>query len=145
MRIIEAAISGVFYGRYHGMQRPARIVIVDYDPPLVELVRDILNEEGYEVMTVVDRPPVACYRIITDEPPDLMLIDMSMHARKLGMDLVSFIRNNPPTQTMPIVVYTTTPQFLQELVPQLEAYGCWIVEKPFDLEQLLTTICAAFG
>jgi DNA-binding response OmpR family regulator len=51
--------------------RPHRILVVDDEPPLVELVRRYLSREGFEILTAGDGP--AAVRLVRDKAPDVVV------------------------------------------------------------------------
>jgi DNA-binding response OmpR family regulator len=50
--------------------RTPRILVVDDEPPLVELVRGYLGREGFEILTAGDGPTAV--QVVRDEMPDLV-------------------------------------------------------------------------
>ena len=59
-----------------GMAMAVRVLVVDDEPPLRDLMRMVLEEEGYEVMTATNGED-ALERTRTFAP-DVILLDMSM-------------------------------------------------------------------
>ena len=57
-------------------ERRLRAVVCDDAPDLRELVADLLRMKGHEVTVVEDGP--AAIRVITDEKPDVALIDIGL-------------------------------------------------------------------
>jgi DNA-binding response OmpR family regulator len=56
--------------------RPTRILVVDDEPPLIELVRGYLAREGYEVLTADDGP--SAVQSVRDRVPDLVVLDVML-------------------------------------------------------------------
>ena len=54
----------------------AKILVVDDEPSIVDVLTRFLSREGYTVMTAVNgREALECVR---QEPPDLILLDVTM-------------------------------------------------------------------
>ena len=56
--------------------RTPRILVVDDEPPLVELVRGYLGREGFEILTAGDGP--SAVQLVRDETPDLVILDVML-------------------------------------------------------------------
>ena len=56
--------------------RPPRILVVDDEPPLVELVRGYLAREGFEILTAGDGPMAV--QLVRDETPDVVVLDVML-------------------------------------------------------------------
>jgi DNA-binding response OmpR family regulator len=56
--------------------RVPRILVVDDEPPLVELVRGYLTREGFEILTAADGPTAV--QLVRDEAPDLVILDVML-------------------------------------------------------------------
>ena len=56
--------------------RVPRILVVDDEPPLVELVRGYLSREGFEILTAADGPTAV--QLVRDEAPDLVILDVML-------------------------------------------------------------------
>jgi DNA-binding response OmpR family regulator len=56
--------------------RAPRILVVDDEPPLVELVRGYLGREGFEILTAGDGP--SAVQLVRDEMPDLIVLDVML-------------------------------------------------------------------
>ncbi len=58
------------------MSHVARILVIDDDQAILELVREALSYEGYEILTATDGR--RGLDLAAREPPDLILLDMRM-------------------------------------------------------------------
>ena len=86
-----------------GASRPARILVTEDDPQLRELLREVLQGEGYEVVTACDGEEAleAVYKL----RPDLILTDLNM-PRMDGLELLRRVRGNLSTCQIPVVFLT---------------------------------------
>jgi DNA-binding NtrC family response regulator len=100
------------------------ILVVDDDRPIVNVLADLLCDEGYHVRTAYDGQ--AALREIEREPVDLILSDVSM-PKLDGPGLVRRLRERGES----------TPVILMSAVYQdVDIPGVEFVPKPFDIANL---------
>lgn len=110
------------------------ILVVDDDQPILLLMRNLLNEFGFE--------PVAAGsgRAALDEArrrtPDLILLDKNMPGMT-GEEVMRELRAEPELGDVPVLILSGEPLEPAELA-DLGANGA--VLKPFDLGSLIQTI-----
>jgi len=87
--------------------RPAplagRVLVVDDEPTVRCLIREVLAERGLEVEEAADGPEAL--RRIAAAPPDLLLLDLGMPLMA-GSEVIQDLRRRPETATLPILVVT---------------------------------------
>jgi two-component system, cell cycle response regulator DivK len=81
----------------------ARILVVEDNPLNLELMRDILVAEGYEVLEANDG--AAGVEIAVLEHPDLILMDLQLPGMD-GLEATRRLREHPAFATMPIIAVT---------------------------------------
>jgi two-component system KDP operon response regulator KdpE len=120
----------------NGHQR--RVLIVDDDDELAEVLRQALRESGYAVATV--RHGAAALDLIEQIRPDLILLDLTMPI----MDGWSFVTQYRRSERAGgrIVLLTGHPD-VREISASLGADG--YVGKPFGLSELLSTLQQQLG
>jgi CheY-like chemotaxis protein len=107
------------------------LLIVDDEPPILELLQETLEDVGYSVLTASDgREALA---IAQQTPLALVLTDMMMPHMD-GHVLSERLRADPRTQHLPILLMTATRYNIQT-----EAANA-IVAKPFDLDAIVTLV-----
>jgi two-component system OmpR family response regulator len=106
-----------------------RVLLVDDDPFIAELLDDFLTEEGYTVG--VARNGEAALATIRADPPDLVLLDLLL-PRMSGEQVLAELARLPVR--VPIVLLTAS-RPLSSWQPPLVADGT--LEKPFELDELL--------
>jgi len=113
-----------------------RVFILDDEPDLVDLLRTILEKEGYEVECETDaRRGLA--RLL-DETPDLLLLDLMMPGVD-GFEVLKLLRQDFISPRMPILILsarTGTEDQIQSLQLGADAYLC----KPFSPKELIAEI-----
>jgi DNA-binding response OmpR family regulator len=83
---------------------PKRILAVDDDPTALDAVRQILGQNGYEVVTAPDGE--AATALLQSERFDLALLDVGLPGQVSGYDLCRQIRRDARTQNMPVIFLT---------------------------------------
>ncbi|MFH0929307.1 MAG: response regulator [Candidatus Aenigmatarchaeota archaeon] len=85
------------------MTMAKKIMVVDDDEIMINLVKDVLEQGGFEVIDVNNGQ--ACLEKLKTVKPDLILMDMMM-PRMSGRDTVDKIRKNPHTMDLKIAFLT---------------------------------------
>ncbi len=84
------------------MKDPAKLVLlVDNDPPFIEIARRELLTRGYLVAEAFDG--LEGIEKALQEPPDIAVVDLVM-PRVGGSEVVSFMRQNPYLSAIPIIL-----------------------------------------
>lgn len=113
-----------------------RILIVDDEPEIVEIVKERLEANGYE--TLIAHDGEECLREIQKSAPDLTILDIAM-PKLDGLAVLRKIRGDRRTAKIPVVMLTAKRQtkFLFE-VQQFDQTD--YLMKPFEAEDLLNCI-----
>jgi len=105
----------------------ARILVVDDDELICDLVSETLNFEGYAVEAAYSGEQ-ALKRLETSKP-DLILLDIMMSGID-GFEVCRRVLNNDTTRSIPIIFLTAKGQFEDELRGYEEGAFDYIT-KPF--------------
>ena len=115
----------------------AKIAIIDDDPDIVDASSLVLQSKGYNVITAYN--PTDGYKIVMEENPDLIILDVMMIEPDDGFFLAQkFRKMNIDT---PIIMYTSVSKSLgmefgpSQIVPVDE-----FVEKPVSPETLVDKV-----
>jgi CheY-like chemotaxis protein len=117
--------------------RVSRILIVDDDPNIVQMLSDILTDEGYEVATATQS--LRAFDRAKEAQPDLILMDIMMPYLD-GLDQIKLLSLDDDLKEIPIIVITAKARALDG-IPDLRALR--IVDylyKPFEIADLLEKI-----
>jgi CheY-like chemotaxis protein len=106
------------------------ILVVDDDPDIVEVLRCLLHDAGYEVATAHDG---AALPLVRERQPRVILLDILM-PRMDGVEISRRLRADPATAHIPIIALSATPQWLPAL-PVNDR-----LTKPFRLGHLLAKV-----
>ena len=115
-----------------------KILVVDGEQIIVDLLKRVLTREGYDVSTVLrcdDAVVEACRRAY-----DLAIADVDLY-RSDGRELMRMLGEASPDTA--IVIMTTNAE--QGLVHFAREHAHGVLQKPFALEELLTTVRTALN
>ena len=121
--------------------RRARILVVDDTPRNVKLLADLLEAEGYDVVTASSGAgALAACRDDAAERPDLVLLDVVMPGMD-GYAVCRALRAEAATAALPVVMVTALDASM-ERVQGLDAGADDFVSKPFSPPELLARVRA---
>jgi two-component system, OmpR family, phosphate regulon response regulator PhoB len=116
----------------------ARILVVDEDLAMLELVAVNLARAGHQVVRAVDADGAhSCMRA---ELPDLVVLEWILPGMS-GIDLVRAIRSEPRTRSVPLIMLTARLD-VRDKIAGLEAGADDYLTKPFSPRELLARIAA---
>jgi two-component system cell cycle response regulator DivK len=118
-----------------------RILIVEDNEDNFQLVRFLLERDGFEVISAVNGKEGV--ETAMREKPDLILMDLSMPEMD-GWTAAQKIKAEPETKAIPLLALTahTLPG---DRMRALEA-GCdGYISKPINVEYLIKTVSSAIG
>jgi CheY-like chemotaxis protein len=111
-----------------------RILIAEEDTIVANLLRFLLEREGYEALVVTDTREA--YRVLSQmTPPSLILLDFALPFPN-GIQLIAYIRSRQEWKDVPVLLLAADFQG-QEIVRALNAGADDYVVKPFLPEELL--------
>jgi len=116
----------------------ALIAVVNDDPDYLEMMRDLLEDLGYQAFFCTRDS--GAYDAIKQYRPDLILADIRMERPDSGIRLVEQLRQDAETQDIPVIVVTADIFFLETYARWMETHNCATLTKPFlieDLERLI--------
>lgn len=116
------------------MSRKASILIVDDEYGLAEMLRDVLQELGYDVTLAINGR--LALDLLAETAVDLVLTDMMMPVMD-GAELATALRQAPRYASVPIVMMTSLPSRHDG-----DSLFDAVLRKPFTPEQLLKTLAA---
>ena len=111
----------------------ARILVVDDDPSVRALLRDVLELEGHTVAEAVDG--YAALRAVAAERPDCVVLDVIMPGMD-GHEVLTRLRATAGGRELPVVMLTAA-------ADDDTAWRGWsggadrVLGKPFDADDLL--------
>lgn len=118
------------------MTAQPRILVADDDPAMCFLLRETLQEAGYEVLIANDGDQLI--RMAQDHPPDLLLIDLIMPLMD-GFEAIRQLRNDTRTSHLPMIILTARSTSAEVVIGFDSGADDYIV-KPYDIDVLLARI-----
>ena len=113
-----------------------KILIVDDDPDVVELLRLALEDSGYQVLSASNG--IDALRKTQTLTPDLILLDL-MLPEVNGFTICERLRNERATAQVPILILTALPGHFPRLAG-MEAGANDFLNKPITIEALLSRV-----
>lgn len=118
--------------RFEGRGR--QVLVADDDPVVVDLVRQLLEEDGFSVRSAVNGQEALDE--IARQRPDVLLLDLMMPVMD-GFETLQRLRQNPDTRDLPVVVITAKDLSAQER-EELRQNTSRVIEKNgLDRERIL--------
>ncbi|HVP31135.1 MAG TPA: response regulator [Myxococcota bacterium] len=115
-----------------------RILVVDDEPDLLELVRFNLTQAGFAVDTATAGREAL--EKIRRSPPDLVVLDLMLPDLS-GNDIARQIRSDPPLAELPILMLTAKSEEVDRVVG-FELGADDYVTKPFSPRELILRVKA---
>lgn len=120
------------------IKKSSKILIVDDEQDILELIRHALNKEGYEVHIAVNGQQAI--EKTAKVLPDLILMDVMMPVMD-GMEACRQLKEDPATQQIPIIFLTARSEEFAELAG-FEAGADDYIAKPIRTRVLTSRIKA---
>jgi two-component system response regulator MprA len=112
---------------------PRTVLVADDDPPILDLVGELLAAEGYDVRLATDGLDALDQALAA--PPDLIVTDFKMPNLD-GLALAERLRERD--RSVPILLMSAVP-------PATSPPGIDVIRKPFDVVQLVSAVANALG
>src|SRR6266404_3085571 len=117
-------------------RRVPRVLVVDDNPDMVELMRELLVSRGYDVVAVrgADQAEIEVHR----HAPDLILSDVVMPGRS-GYELCHQLKEDPATRLIPFLLITGLSD-REDKVKGIEAGADDFLNKPIFPAELFARV-----
>jgi DNA-binding response OmpR family regulator len=117
---------------------PTRILIVEDDPDIAQLVARYLDKAGYVTERVTTGRDAV--QAISVKPPDLLVLDL-MLPQLDGLEVCRLVRANEATEGLPIIMLTARAEESERIVG-LELGADDYLAKPFSPSELVARVRA---
>jgi CheY-like chemotaxis protein len=123
---------------------PKRILIVDDDKAIADMLELTLLQEGYSARKMTQ--PLRFYDAVREFQPDLILLDLMMPLLD-GNDELRLLGLYPETSNIPVIVVTADVEAKRpDRAAEYAALGVkLIITKPVDLNYILQVIRDTVG
>jgi CheY-like chemotaxis protein len=118
---------------------PKRIMVINDTEEILELFREILQEEaGYEVVLTSFKPHML--EMVKEVKPDLIISDHVFGEEKVGWQFLQRLKMDRETASIPVIVCSGAIRELREMEGYLVSKGIGVLYKPFDVDELLNLV-----
>ena len=110
-----------------------KVLVVDDERDMVEMLRYNLNERGYDVLAASNG--LEAIKQVRNHQPDLVLLDLMLDGMD-GFTVCEILRQQPSTSSVPIIMITAQ---IGEMVRRngLDSGADDVINKPFSPEKLM--------
>ncbi len=118
------------------------IWIVDDDEEMTKAMQLMLKLLGYETACYLSPRPAA-KALLSNQRPDLLLLDINMPGGVSGLDMLEFVRRRADLKNLPVVMLST--EAADVTVDRAMELGAdTYVSKPVTIEELEAALELAF-
>ncbi len=110
-----------------------KLMIADDDPSILEAMKMMLEDEGYDVTTTVDGQVI---NKIKKSFPDLLLLDIWMSGHD-GREICKNLKNDRKTKSIPVILVSANKDTRRHAK---DAGADDFLAKPFEMDELLEKI-----
>ncbi len=119
-----------------GAVRTAKILVVDDEPEITEIIEAFLDNAGYSVK--VENKPAKAVDLAKQLKPDLILLDIMMPGVD-GYTICNRLKEDPAMVNTP-VIFLTGKDSKDDQGRSFQAGGDMFIKKPFSCERLLEIV-----
>jgi len=116
---------------------PARILVIDDNPAVVDILVTCLGEEGHTISSALTSDEGL--KLVILSSPDLVLLDVALPGMN-GIEVLKRIRAINPASGVIMVTGNTDPQLAREAI---ELGALTYIDKPFDFDYLKRVVALA--
>jgi len=119
-----------------------KVLIVEDEELLLNLLKDKLSEIGYEVSSALDGE--AGFKAVKEIVPDLILLDLIM-PKMSGFELLEKMQEDDSIKPIPVIIISNSGQPVElEKAKQLGASD-WLIKTEFDPREVVEKVIAQIG
>jgi DNA-binding response OmpR family regulator len=118
--------------------RPKRILVVDDEADIRQLIVRVLRDRGYEVIEATQG--AEALRVVQSAVPDLMILD-AMLPEIHGFDVCRRIKHSSRYRHIPVIMISAIYRGWRFASDLKKSYGVdWFMEKPFKIGELVEKV-----
>ncbi len=119
-----------------------KILIVEDEEILLELLAKKLDQEGYKVLTATDGGKGL--EKIKKEKPDLVLLDIVM-PKMGGFEVMAKIQKDKELSKIPVIVISNSGQPVE--IKRIQELGAkdWLIKTEFDPQEVIDKVTKQIG
>ncbi len=116
-----------------------KILIVDDDPDILEVVNLVLSTEGYATEGIIRGEDI--YKSIKKDKPDLIVLDVLLSGND-GRNICRLLKKDKNTADIPVIMMSAQPNVKASIT---ECGANSFISKPFSIDELLNTVNSYIG
>src|SRR5690348_17100739 len=116
----------------------SKILVVDDEPLIVEMIEDTLSSEGYEINKAYSGEEALS--VIENNPPDLVLLDLMLPGMD-GYEVCRQMQRDARFSHIPVIMLTAK-SAIADRVSGYDRGADDYITKPFDPDELLIRVRA---
>lgn len=119
------------------------IAVVNDDPQLLRLMELILNDEGYDVLSVQKQS--TAFPTLLEAQPDLLILDLHMDTDDAGLMVLDLVRLDSSTAGIPVIVCSAAHGLLERRAEYFARHQAKVLRKPFVVDDLVSLVQECIG
>ncbi|MHC4130946.1 MAG: response regulator [Planctomycetota bacterium] len=128
--------------------KQAKILIIDDDPDITEVMKLVLENKGYNVESAVDS--ASGMESVKNSRPDLIILDVMMNSSREGFIFSRELRNNEECKNIPILMVTAVKEKTGIDFKEVAGDDTWLpvdefLDKPIKPDVLVTKVRELLG
>jgi len=114
-----------------------KILFIEDESALQKTFRDVLEKEGYEMISALDGE--SGLRLAKTQKPDLILLDLIL-PKKDGFDVLKELKENEATKEIPVIVLTNLEE-IESIEKAIELGATtYLVKAQYTLEEVIQKV-----
>jgi CheY-like chemotaxis protein len=122
-----------------GLSSDKKVLVVEDDAAISDLLAAVIEAEGYRTVPAFDGE--SALALAHSLHPDLITLDLAL-PKKNGHEVLHALEVDEETRCIPVILVSA---YTSRLQPEDFRHVAFVVNKPFDVEDLLTKVQAAIG
>ncbi|MFD2286807.1 response regulator [Pedobacter petrophilus] len=111
-----------------------KVVLVQDNKEILEIMDQVLEEEGFDVTASLTTDPVDR---IDEIEPDVVIVDDHIKGDKKGSEIIRELKSDPETEDVSAVLTSTSNKLPQQAE---ECKADDYIEKPFDIDHMIEVV-----
>ncbi|MET4082555.1 DNA-binding response OmpR family regulator [Pedobacter sp. UYP30] len=132
--VTEMACVKVLGGKLEEVENRKRILIVDDDQDILDVLVMLMEMEGFSAIGILDASKF--YKTLSGFNPDLVMLDI-MLGHVDGRDLCRMVKSNVLTEKLPVIMVSAGHR---ETTANQHYHPDGFIQKPFDIQLVVNTI-----
>lgn len=117
----------------------ATILILEDDPVLQGLLREVLEDEGYHIVAA---DSLAALLELAPAHPQLLITDLLINFELVGLQAIKQLRQRTYSQ-LPVLICSAAQKHFEQLEPEIAQLGARLLAKPFTIDELVSAVAQA--